>query len=87
MEIIKCFGNTEQDMKKKEYTLLIDILYEYEDKQYKLEKKIEALKSNSSYRSLFKKDYLERTEKEKKGIDIIIKALNHLIWITHKTLA
>ena len=64
--------------KEEEYFLLLDILDEHRDKQYKLEKTIEALKNNSSYRGLYRKDYLERKENEKRKIDIIIKSLNNL---------
>lgn len=63
-----------------EYRLMLDILNEYEDRQHKLKKTINALKNNPSYRALHGKDYFERKEKEKKKIDIIIKALNCLRW-------
>ena len=61
-----------------EYRLLMDVLYKYKDKQFELQDKITALKSNPSYRALFKKDYLERAEKEKTEVDLIIKALDNL---------
>ena len=68
----------EEEKKYEEYKLLLDVLHEHEDKQYKLEDTIKALKTNPSYRSLFSKDYLKRKEEEKKKIDVLIKALNHL---------
>lgn len=66
-----------EEKEYEEYKLLFDILDEYRDKQYELEKTIKALKINPEYRSLFKKDYLQEKEKEKKKIDTIIEALNH----------
>jgi len=62
----------------KEYKILLDVLDEHYDKQVKLEDTIKALKTNPQYRAMFRKDYLESKEKDKKKIDIIIKALNHL---------
>lgn len=64
-----------EDDKYKEYRLLLDILDEYLNKQFKLEELIATLKSNPVYRGLFKKNYLEQKLSEKKKIDLIIKAL------------
>lgn len=62
---------------EEKYVLLLDILREHEDKQYKLKKTIKALKTNPSYRALFPKDYLKKKEEEKKKIDTVIEALNN----------
>lgn len=70
--------NIKIEVQYKEYRFLLDLLYEYEDKQHKLEETINALKNNPTYRGLHSKDYLENKEKEKKGIDLIIKGLSLL---------
>lgn len=69
-----------EEKEYQEYRLLCDVLYEYQSEQSKLDDTINALKNNPSYRALFSKDYLEKKEKEKNRIDLIIKALNYLRW-------
>ncbi len=69
---------TKEEEEYQEYRLLLDVFDEYQGKLDKLEKTINALKDNPSLNALYGKGYLGRKEKEKKRIDIIIKALSYL---------
>jgi hypothetical protein len=62
----------------KEYKFLLDVLDDYEDEKFKLDKDIEDYKTNPQYRALMPKDWLPINEKKQHKLEVVIRALSDL---------